>query len=91
MKHMVLLAIAAVLVAAPAYATYDEALAQCQKFAADNKTSADPCVCIAKAIGDDAALLKEEQSVKTLDDFDAASDAYHAAVNPCLPPDQQVK
>lgn len=91
MKHLVLLLAAAVLAIAPVRASYDQALAQCQKFAADNKTSPDPCVCIAKAIGDNADLLKEQAEVKTLDDFQAASDAFHAAVNPCLPADQQAK
>jgi hypothetical protein len=78
---------AAVLVSGPAFASYDQALETCNKFAADNKTSAEPCACIAKAIGDDPKLLAEEASLKTLEDYDKASEAYRAKVEPCLPPE----
>ena len=91
MLRVTLLVAAAVLMAAPAMASYDDAMAQCQKFATDNKTSPEPCECIAKAIGDDPKLMEEEATVKTLDDYTNASDAYHAAVNPCLPPDQRAQ
>jgi hypothetical protein len=77
---------AVVLVSAPAFASYDQALETCNKFAADNNTSAEPCACIAQAISDDPKLLAEEASLKTLDDYNAASEAYRAKVEPCLPP-----
>jgi hypothetical protein len=68
----------------PASASYDEALEQCKAFAAANKTSPDPCECIAKNIGDNQALIDEQASLKTLADYDKASKELHAAVDPCL-------
>jgi len=82
------------LMSAPARAgsgDYDKAMARCQKFAEDNKVSPEPCECIAKAVSDDAALMKEDADMKTMSDFQNSSKAYKNAVNPCLPPDQQAK
>jgi len=81
--------VASVLIAAPAHATYNQAMEQCKAFADANKISEDPCVCIAKAIGDDAALLKEQAGLKTMDDYNAASKELHAAIDPCVPPEQR--
>ena len=90
MKVLTAIALAAVCASAvPASASYDEALEHCKAFATANSTSPDPCECIAKAIGDNGDLLAEQDEVKTLDDFSNASDAFKAAVNPCLPADQR--
>lgn len=78
-----------VIVSAPAFASYDQALETCKTFAANNNTSPEPCACIAKAIGDKPELLAVEASLKTLDDYNAAPEAYRAAVDPCLPEDQR--
>ena len=58
MRNIVFVLAAAVLVAAPAHASYDQAMSQCKAFAEANKISTDPCVCIAKAIGDNPKLLQ---------------------------------
>lgn len=89
MKKAFLLMAAIMFAAAPANASYDQALAQCKAFADANKISEDPCVCIAKAIGDDPDLLKEQAGLKTLEDFQNASKALRDAINPCVPPEQQ--
>ena len=89
MRNVIFMLAASVLVAAPAHASYDQAMEQCKAFAAANKISEDPCVCIAKAIGDDPALLKEQASLKTMADFQAASKDLHNAIDPCVPPEQR--
>lgn len=61
-----------------------ESEAACQKFAADNGISDEPCACIAAAVEGDAALLKEQLSLATMEDYENASDDLRAAIQPCI-------
>lgn len=58
--------------------------AACQKFAADNGISDEPCACIAEAVGSDAALLEEQLSLATMEDYENSSAELHAAIDPCI-------
>lgn len=61
-----------------------ESEAACEKFAADNGISAEPCSCIGEAVEGDAALLEEQLSLVTMEDYDNASAELHAAIDPCI-------
>lgn len=61
-----------------------ESEAACQKFAADNGISAEPCACIAEAVEADAALLEEQLSLVTMEDYENASADLRAAIDPCV-------
>lgn len=58
--------------------------AACEKFAADNGVSADPCSCIAEAVGGDADLLAEQEALVTMEDYENASAELHAAIDSCV-------
>ncbi|HRX37920.1 MAG: hypothetical protein KDA48_06415 [Amphiplicatus sp.] len=78
---------ASVLVAfgfANAQAGGDDSLAACNEFAANNGVSAEPCACIADAVSADAALKAEQLALVTMADYEAASPALHAAIDPCI-------
>ena len=59
--------------------------ASCERFAADNGISADPCSCIAESVDGDADLMAEQDALVTMEDYENASAELHDAIDHCIP------
>lgn len=85
MKKLLAASIAlAACAATPALAGDSDSKEACLAFAERNSVDPGPCECIADAVSADAGLKAEQLALETLDDYEAASPALRAAIEPCV-------
>lgn len=85
MKKLMAASIAfAAFAAASALAGDADSKEACLAFAERNGVDPGPCECIADAVSADAELKAEQLALETLEDYEAATPALRAAIEPCV-------
>lgn len=85
MKKLTAASIAfAAFAAASALAGDSDSKEACLAFSERNGVDPGPCECIADAVSADADLKAEQLALETMEDYEAASSALRAAIEPCV-------
>lgn len=78
-----LIALAAALLAAPAFA--NDTQTQCEAYVAEYGGDASGCPCLGEAAASDSALADALAMIDTPEALDAASESTKAAIGACFP------